>query len=196
MERRETIRENPTGGAECIPQWIHIIAARTKKGEQYKPSSLRGISSSVDRYLTRREYGKRLFIDPEFTTLKAKHAERTEKKKKAEEISWMQLLLSQKRKLIFPLTERSWEQVLHNRYWTLRDWITFYTSVSEVCQNNETYVGVILFRRLTFKAKTILLFFQTDKLSTDRTKTHGMLGMWKRECIEKTKRNTVNVYKL
>ena len=32
-----------------------IVAARTKKGEKYKPSSLRGISSSVDRYLTRRE---------------------------------------------------------------------------------------------------------------------------------------------
>ena len=44
-----------------------IIAARTKKGEQYEPSSLRGILSSVDRYLTRREYGRRLFIDPEFT---------------------------------------------------------------------------------------------------------------------------------
>ena len=43
-----------------------IIAARTKKGEQYyEPSSLRGMLSSVDRYLTRREYGKRLFIDPE-----------------------------------------------------------------------------------------------------------------------------------
>ena len=53
-----------------------IIAARTKKGE---PSSLRGMLSSVDRYLTRREYGKRLFIDPEFTrltdALKAKQKE-------------------------------------------------------------------------------------------------------------------------
>ena len=56
-----------------------IIAARTKKGEQYEPSSLRGMLSSVDRYLTRREYGKRLFIDPEFTrltdALKAKQKE-------------------------------------------------------------------------------------------------------------------------
>ena len=35
-----------------------IIVARTKKGEQYEQSSLRGILSSVDRYLTRREYGR------------------------------------------------------------------------------------------------------------------------------------------
>ena len=47
-----------------------IIAARTKKEEQHEPSSLRGILSSVDRYLTRREYGRRLFIDPQFTTLR------------------------------------------------------------------------------------------------------------------------------
>ena len=42
-------------------------------------TSLRGILSSVDCYLTRREYGKRLFIDPEFMrlrdTLKAKQKE-------------------------------------------------------------------------------------------------------------------------
>ena len=47
-----------------------IIAARTKEGEQYEPSSLRGILSSVDRYPTGREYRKRLFIDPEFTKLR------------------------------------------------------------------------------------------------------------------------------
>ena len=56
-----------------------IIAARTKKGEQYELSSLRGILSSIDFYLTRGEYGKRLFIDPEFMrfrdTLKAKQKE-------------------------------------------------------------------------------------------------------------------------
>lgn len=43
---------------------VFIIAARTKKGEQYEPSSLRGILTSVARYLTKREYGKRLFIKP------------------------------------------------------------------------------------------------------------------------------------
>lgn len=58
-----------------------IIAARTKKGEQYELSSLRGILSSVDcyMYLTRCKYGKRLFIDPEFMrlrdTLKARQKE-------------------------------------------------------------------------------------------------------------------------
>ena len=56
-----------------------IIEARTKKGEQYEPFSLRGILTSIDHYLTRREYGKRLFIDPEFTrfrdALKAKQKE-------------------------------------------------------------------------------------------------------------------------
>ena len=30
-----------------------IITARTKKGEKYEPCSLRGILTSVDRYLTR-----------------------------------------------------------------------------------------------------------------------------------------------
>ena len=43
-----------------------IIAARTKTGKNYEPSSLRGILSSIDRYLGRENYGKRLFIDPEF----------------------------------------------------------------------------------------------------------------------------------
>ena len=94
-----------------------IIEARTKKEEQYEPSSLRGILSSIDHYLTRREYGRRLFIDPEFTrlrdTLKAKQKEL---KNKAEEICRTQLLLSQKKKSIFSLKKRSWQQVLHNCY--------------------------------------------------------------------------------
>ena len=56
-----------------------IIAARTKKGEQYEPSSLRGILSSVDcyMYLTRRKYGKRLFIDPEFMRFRLDFMEQT-----------------------------------------------------------------------------------------------------------------------
>ena len=37
-----------------------IIAARMKKAEQYEPSSLRGILTSFDRYLTGNKYGKRL----------------------------------------------------------------------------------------------------------------------------------------
>ena len=56
-----------------------IIVARTKKGERYESSSFRGILSRVDFYLTRGEYGKRLFTDPEFMrfgdTLKAKQKE-------------------------------------------------------------------------------------------------------------------------
>ena len=107
-------------------------------------------------------------------------------KNKAKEISRMQLLLSQKKKLIFSLKKRSWEQVLHNRYWTLCGWIIFYTSVSEVAQNNEMYVVVMLFGRLTVKAENIL-FIQRDKLRADRATTHRMLGLWNRECT-KTKK--------
>ena len=81
-----------------------IIPARTKKGEQYEPSSLRGILTSVDRYLTRREYGKRLFIDPEFTRLRnALKAKQKELKKMAEGINRMQPLLFQMSKSIFSL---------------------------------------------------------------------------------------------
>lgn len=47
-----------------------IIAARTKTGKNYEPSSLRGILSSIDRYLGRENYGKRLFIDPEFKRMR------------------------------------------------------------------------------------------------------------------------------
>ena len=47
-----------------------IIAARMKKSEQYEPSSFRGILSSTDHHLTRREYGRRLLIDTEFTRLR------------------------------------------------------------------------------------------------------------------------------
>ena len=35
-----------------------IVAAGTKKGEEYEPSSLRGILSSVERHLRRAGYGK------------------------------------------------------------------------------------------------------------------------------------------
>ena len=94
-----------------------IIAARTKKGEQYEPSSLGGMLSSVGYYLTMREYGRRLFIDPQFTRLRdALKAKQKELKNKAEERSRTQLLLSQRNKLIFSLKKWSWEQVLYNRY--------------------------------------------------------------------------------
>ena len=41
-----------------------IIAARTKKGEQYEPSSLRGILSSVDCYLQGANMGEGYSLIP------------------------------------------------------------------------------------------------------------------------------------
>ena len=41
-----------------------IFAARTKKGEQYEPSSLRGILSSVDRYLQGANMGEGYSLIP------------------------------------------------------------------------------------------------------------------------------------
>ena len=53
-----------------------IFAARTKKGEDYEPSSLRGILASVERHLNRSGYGKSIIKDIEFVktreALKAK----------------------------------------------------------------------------------------------------------------------------
>ena len=66
-EERESEKISPEELTSNVYLSEFIIAARTKKGEQYEPSSLRGILSSFDRYLTRREYGRRLLIDPEFT---------------------------------------------------------------------------------------------------------------------------------
>ncbi|KAK3743005.1 hypothetical protein QZH41_007229 [Actinostola sp. cb2023] len=43
-----------------------IVAARTKTGEEYEPTSLRGILSSVERHLSRANYGKSIFKDCEF----------------------------------------------------------------------------------------------------------------------------------
>ena len=78
----------------------------------------------------------------------------------------MQLLLSQKKKLIFSLKKRSWKQVLHNRA----------TEHCVAAQNDEIYVGAMLFWSLTVKVKNIL-FIQRDKLRADRATTNGMLGM-------------------
>ena len=52
--KRENFSENPTAPKEMnVYLREFIIAARTKKGEKYEPCSLRGILTSVDRYLTR-----------------------------------------------------------------------------------------------------------------------------------------------
>ena len=53
---------------EILPEELNrflsefIIATRTKEDEQCEPSSLREILSSVGRYLTRSEYGKKLHV--------------------------------------------------------------------------------------------------------------------------------------
>ena len=57
-----------------------ILAARTKKkGEDYEPSSLRGILSTVERHLRRAGYGKSIIKDNDFQktrdVLKAKQKE-------------------------------------------------------------------------------------------------------------------------
>ena len=60
-----------------------FFLCRTKKGEQYELSSLIGILSRFDCYLARCEYGKRLFIDPEFMRLRdTSKAKQKELKKK------------------------------------------------------------------------------------------------------------------
>ena len=77
-EERELKKIPPEELNVCLSKFI--IAARTKKGEQYELSSLRGILSSVDRYLTMRQYGKRLFIDPEFKVKRLRDALKAKQK--------------------------------------------------------------------------------------------------------------------
>ena len=86
-----------------------VIAARTKKGEKYEPSSLRRILTSVDRYLTRREWENlRLFIDPQFTRLRdaLKVKEKELKKQSRGNKPNATSALSQKWKLIFSLKKK------------------------------------------------------------------------------------------
>ena len=56
-----------------------IVEARTKTGQDYEPSSLRGILSSVERHLSKANYNISIFRDPEFKktrdALKAKQKE-------------------------------------------------------------------------------------------------------------------------
>ena len=56
-----------------------VLAARTKTGKDYEPSSLRGILASVERHLSRYSYGKTIFKDSDFKktrdALKAKQKE-------------------------------------------------------------------------------------------------------------------------
>ena len=43
-----------------------VLAARTKTGKDYEPSSLREIFASVERHLSRSNYGKTIFKDIDF----------------------------------------------------------------------------------------------------------------------------------
>ena len=43
-----------------------VLAARTKTGKDYEPSSLRGILASFERHLSRSRYGKTTFKDSDF----------------------------------------------------------------------------------------------------------------------------------
>jgi len=43
-----------------------VLAARTKTGKDFEPSSLRGILASVERHLSRSSYGKTIFKDTDF----------------------------------------------------------------------------------------------------------------------------------
>ena len=93
-----------------------IIAARTKE-EQYEPSSLRGILSSIDRYLTRRKYGRRLFIDPKFTRLRdALKAKQKELKKQGQGNKPNATTALSEEEIDILFEKRSWQQVLHNHY--------------------------------------------------------------------------------
>ena len=78
VEERHEIREiekiPPTELDSYLSQFV--LAARTKTGKDYEPSSLRGILASVERHLSRSSYGKTIFKDNGLTktrdALKAK----------------------------------------------------------------------------------------------------------------------------
>ncbi|CAH3138031.1 unnamed protein product, partial [Porites lobata] len=77
VEQRHEIREMekfpPTELDSYLSQFV--LAARTKTGKDYEPSSLRGILASVERHLSRSSYGKTIFKDSDFKkrdALKAK----------------------------------------------------------------------------------------------------------------------------
>ena len=67
VEERREIREiekiPPTELDGYLSQFV--LAAGTKTGKDYEPSSLRGILASVERHLSRYSYGKTMFKDKE-----------------------------------------------------------------------------------------------------------------------------------
>ena len=68
VEERHEIREiekiSPTELDTYLSQFV--LAARTKTGKDYEPSSLREILASVERHLSRSSYGKTIFKDSDF----------------------------------------------------------------------------------------------------------------------------------
>ena len=68
VEERHEIREKkkipPTELDSYLSQFV--LAARTKTGKDYQPSSLCGILASVERHLSRSSYGKTIFKDSDF----------------------------------------------------------------------------------------------------------------------------------
>ena len=63
-----------------------VLAARTKTGKDYEPSSLRGILASVERHLSRHSYGKTVFKDSH--SKKKKNKRRAEGETKGTQAAW------------------------------------------------------------------------------------------------------------
>ena len=65
VEERSETREIEEVPASELDSYLSqfILAARTKKGKEYEPSSLRGVLSSVERHLSRSNYGKSILKD-------------------------------------------------------------------------------------------------------------------------------------
>ena len=79
LEERHEIRKIAKIPPTELDSYLNqlVLAARTKTGKDYEPSSLRGILSSIERHLSRSSYGKTIFKDSDFKktkeALKAKH---------------------------------------------------------------------------------------------------------------------------
>ena len=87
LEERHEIREiekiPPTELDGYLSQFV--LAARTKTGKDYEPSSLRGILASVERHLSRYSYGKTIFKDSD---LKKKNKRRAGGETKGTQAAW------------------------------------------------------------------------------------------------------------
>ena len=86
VEERHEVREiekiPPTELDGYLSQFV--LAARTKTGKDYEPSSLRGILASVERHLSRYSHGKTIFKDSDFK----KNKRRAEGETKGPQAAW------------------------------------------------------------------------------------------------------------